>query len=75
MGAEEAGVLKDRARIQLMKCERDWAMAQYYDGKKYYGASVRESEVTLKRESRRSVLLTSAIVTAPSSLNGLGKAA
>ena len=42
LGDEEANVVQNRARIVLMKAEREWAMGQYYDRKQYYarGAGV-----------------------------------
>ncbi len=39
LGDEEARVAATRARIVVMKAEREWTLGQYYDGKQYYGAA------------------------------------
>jgi len=39
LGDEETHVEQARTTIYLQKAEREWALGQYYDGKKYYGAA------------------------------------
>jgi outer membrane protein assembly factor BamD (BamD/ComL family) len=46
---KDASVRDTRNRIEVLKAEREWAMGQYYDGKKYYGAARRYYQVLLEK--------------------------
>ena len=39
LGDEEARVVETRAKIVVMKAEREWTLGQYYDHKQYYAAA------------------------------------